>query len=84
MAALRKAAARVVVGANVVRLDVGVAVAADDQGGQTVGVVNLGRGVVVGMGEGVAGVAAKHVYILPKQRRWRARCGRGQPCPPGR
>ena len=59
---VEKAAALAGVRADVVRLDVGVTVAADDQGGQTVGVVNLGRGVVVGVREGVAGVAAKHLY----------------------
>ena len=59
---VEKAAALAVVRADVVRVDVGVAVAADDQAGQTVGGVDLGRGVVAGVREGVAGVAAKHLY----------------------
>jgi hypothetical protein len=73
---VKHARTEAVVGADVVRVDVGVTVAADNQAGQTVGGVDLGRGVVVGMGESVAGVAAKHIYILPKQR-WQSGRRRG-------
>ena len=68
---VEKAAALAVIRADVVRLHVGVTVAADNEAVQTIAGVDVGRGVVVGVREGVAGVAAKHVYILPKQR-WRS------------